>query len=105
MGLADTTLATWLGLRPPGTISIGLVGTGRELDDAGYQRVAGDWSIDGSEAAVEVVFGPFDRPVRFDAVRVFDDGDPVTDIPIGLFQLPAGATHQQIVSIAVVEVS
>jgi hypothetical protein len=105
MGLADTTLATWLGLRPPGAVTLGLVDAGREISDVGYARASGDWAMDGSQAGVTVSFGPFTGPVRFDAVRVFDDGEPVTDIPVGIFQLPAGASHEQNVSIAVVEVN
>lgn len=105
MGLADATLSTWLGLRPPGRISLGLVSAGREINGAGYRRVSGPWVMDGSEAAVRATFGPFTTAVQFDAVRLLDGDEVVRDLPIGLFRLPPGTTHEQYLSISVAEVS
>jgi hypothetical protein len=108
MGLADASLGAWLGLRPPGQISIGLALGNTELSSSsGYRRLAvAGWEVETNSVRGEVAFGPFTEPVRFDTVVIYEDDTVIQMLSLpGVASLVAGFEHVQRLDIYATEVT
>lgn len=95
MALAEASLHTLVGLRRPAPITAGLVLNGREVTTARPVTVS-NWAADGPAVAGLVVFGPYNTPVSFDAVRLYHGGEQLIDLPhLPLVTLAPGLVFQE----------
>lgn len=78
------------------TMTVGLAVSGTELAaTGGYRRhTAPRWEVRGANATINLEWGPFTAPVRFDEAVLFDDDVIIERFSIGPWQIPAGGTHR-----------
>jgi hypothetical protein len=78
--LAEASLRTLVGLSSPAPVTAALVCGGLEVFSVPRVTLT-DWAAEGPAVAAIVVFGPYNQPVSFDAIRLYHGGEQLIDLP------------------------
>lgn len=103
MAIADLLLRAVLGRDPvPSRLEFALSSSGVAIANTRTVVARGGWTFTAGTAATQVVFGPYSRPIRFDATPLSDGTDLLAPFPLTtVFELPAGMRFVRDVTITI----